>query len=259
MVLLVVAIGVLGLLIGSFLNVVIHRVPAGESVVHPRSRCPQCGTELAARDNVPVVSWLLLRGKCRTCGAPISVRYPLVELGTGLLFAAVAWWCGATWALPAYLYLAAISVALSAIDLDVRRLPNVIVLPSYVVTLALLLVPAIVEGRWADFRTAVLTGVGLYAFYFLLAFIYPAGMGWGDVKLAGVLGLYLGWVSWQLAILATFVAFIVGALVGLLVMVRSGEGRKTKVPFGPFMVIGTWTALFWGQPVIDWYVGSLGG
>jgi leader peptidase (prepilin peptidase)/N-methyltransferase len=258
-VLLVVAIGVLGLLIGSFLNVVIHRVPAGESVVHPRSRCPGCGTELAARDNVPVLSWLLLRGRCRTCGTRISARYPLVELGTAVLFGVVAWWCGPTWALPAYLYLAAISVALSAIDLDVKRLPDAIVLPSYVVALVLLLLPAVLDGGWGHYRTALLTGLGLFAFYFLLAFIYPAGMGFGDVKLAGVLGIYLGWAGWQLAVLATFVAFLLGAVIGLVVMVRSGQGRKTKVPFGPFMVIGTWVALFWGQSVIDWYVGSLGG
>jgi leader peptidase (prepilin peptidase)/N-methyltransferase len=256
--LLVVAVGVLGLLIGSFLNVVIHRVPLGESVVSPRSRCPQCGTELAARDNVPVLSWLLLRGRCRTCSTPISARYPLVELGTGLLFAAVTWWCGATWQLPAYLYLAAIGVALSAIDLDVRRLPDAIVLPSYGVALALLLVPAVAEGRWADLLHAVLTGLALFVFYLVLAVIYPAGMGFGDVKLAGVLGIYLGWVSWPLAILATFAAFLLGSVVGVAVMVRARTGRKTKVPFGPFMIVGTFLALFYGQPVIDWYTSRLG-
>jgi leader peptidase (prepilin peptidase)/N-methyltransferase len=256
---LVVAVGLLGLLIGSFLNVVIHRVPLGESVVRPRSRCPQCGAELKERDNIPVLSWLLLRGRCRSCQAPISPRYPLVELGTGLLFAAVAWWCGPAWQLPAFLYLAAIAVALSAIDLDVKRLPDAIVLPSYVVAFALLLLPAVVEGRWADLLHAVLTGAALFAFYFLLAVIYPAGMGFGDVKLAGVLGLYLGWVSWPLAILATFAAFLLGSVVGIVVIVRGKGGRKTKVPFGPFMLLGTFLALFFGQPVIDWYVSSLGG
>ena len=256
--LLAVAAGILGLLIGSFLNVVIHRVPLGESVVHPRSRCPGCGTELAPRDNVPVLSWVLLRGRCRTCGEPISPRYPLVELGTAVLFAAVAVWCGLSWALPAYLYLAAISVALSAIDLDVRRLPDKIVLPSYVVALVLLLLPSIAEGRWDAYLRAALTGVGLFAFYFLLALIYPAGMGFGDVKLSGVLGIYLGWYSWGLAILATFVAFLLGAVVGVVVMVRTREGRRTKVPFGPFMLVGTFLALFVGQRVIDWYVAGIG-
>jgi leader peptidase (prepilin peptidase)/N-methyltransferase len=252
------AAGLLGLLIGSFLNVVIHRVPRDESVVHPRSRCPECGMELQARDNIPVVSWLVLRGRCRGCGTRISVRYPLVELGTALLFAAVAVWCGLLWQLPAYLYLAAIGVALSAIDLDVRRLPDKIVLPSYVVALVLLLLPAVLEGEWSAYLRAVITGVGLFAFYFLLAVIYPAGMGFGDVKLAGVLGIYLGYYSWGLAIVATFVAFLIGSVVGLVVMVRSKQGRRTKVPFGPFMMLGTFLALFFGQPVIDWYVSSLG-
>jgi leader peptidase (prepilin peptidase)/N-methyltransferase len=257
-VLLALACGFLGLFIGSFLNVVIHRVPAGESVVSPRSRCPGCGTEIAARDNVPVLSWLLLRGRCRSCGEPISARYPLVELLTALLFAAVAVWCGLTWALPAYLYLAAIGVALSAIDLDTKRLPNAIVLPSYPVTVVLLLLPAVLEGRWDDFLRAMLCGLALFAFYFLLAFIYPSGMGFGDVKLSGVLGMYLGWVSWGLVVVGTFVGFLLGAFVGVGVMLVRKGGRKTKVPFGPFMVIGTFLALFFGQPVIDWYTAGLG-
>jgi leader peptidase (prepilin peptidase)/N-methyltransferase len=255
---LIVLSAVVGLVIGSFLNVVIHRVPRGESVVSPRSRCPGCGTEISARDNIPVLSWLLLRGRCRTCGEPISARYPLVELLTGALFAAVTWWAGASWALPAYLYLAAIGVALSAIDLDTKRLPNPIVLPSYVVALVLFLLPAVLDGAWDAYLRAVLAGAALFAFYFLLAFIYPAGMGFGDVKLSGVLGIYLGWVSWALVALGTFAAFLLGAVVGIAVIVGGKGGRKTKVPFGPFMIIGTFLALFFGQSVVDWYAGLIG-
>ena len=255
---LIVLSAVVGLLIGSFLNVVIYRVPRGESVVSPRSRCPGCGTEITARDNIPVLSWLILRGRCRTCGEPISARYPLVELLTGALFVAVTWWAGATWELPAYLYLAAIGVALSAIDLDTKRLPNAIVLPSYVVALVLFLLPAAIDGRWDDYLRAVLAGAALFAFYFLLAFIYPAGMGFGDVKLSGVLGIYLGWISWALVALGTFSAFLLGAVVGIAVIVGGKGGRKTKVPFGPFMVIGTFLALFFGQAVVDWYAGMIG-
>jgi len=140
----------------------------------------------------------------------------------------------------------------------VRRLPDKIVLPSYVVALVLLLLPAVAEGRWDAYLRAALTGVGLFAFYFLLALIYPAGMGFGDVKLSGVLGIYLGWYSWGLAILATFVAFLLGAVVGVAVMVRTKEGRRTKVPFGPFMLLGTFIALFFGQRVVDWYVAGIG-
>jgi leader peptidase (prepilin peptidase)/N-methyltransferase len=256
--LLVASVAVLGLLIGSFLNVVIHRVPLDESVVSPRSRCPRSSSHDATGTLSRAESSIPQRGRCRGCGTRISVRYPLVELGTGVMFGLVAWWCGLSWELPAYLYLAAIGVALSAIDLDVRRLPDKIVLPSYVVTLLLLLLPAVVEGRWDALLRAVLTGVGLFAFYFLLALIYPAGMGFGDVKLAGVLGMYLGWSSWGLAIIATFVAFLLGAVVGVGVMLRTRQGRKTKVPFGPFMIVGTFLALFFGRPVMDWYLSSLG-
>jgi leader peptidase (prepilin peptidase)/N-methyltransferase len=249
---------VVGLLIGSFLNVVIYRVPRGESVVRPRSRCPGCGQEISPRDNIPVVSWLLLRGRCRACGEPISARYPLVELLTGLLFVAVLLWCGVTWALPAYLYLAAVGVALSAIDLDTKRLPNALVLPSYVVALVLFLLPAAIDGAWSSYLRAVLAGLALFAFYFLLAFVYPSGMGFGDVKLAGVIGIYLGWVSWGVVVLGGFAAFLLGAVVGITVMVLGKGGRKTKVPFGPFMVVGAFLALFFGQPLVDWYVSSLG-
>ena len=249
---------VLGLLIGSFLNVVIYRVPRGESVVHPGSRCPGCGKEIRPWDNIPVLSWLLLRGRCRNCGERISVRYPLVELLTGLMFLAVLVWSGVTWQLPAYLYLAAIGVALSAIDLDTKRLPNQIVLPSYVVALVLFLLPAAIDGEWSSYLRAALAGAALFAFYFLLAFIYPAGMGFGDVKLAGVIGIYLGWVSWGIVVIGGFAAFLLGAVVGIGVIVFGKGGRKTKVPFGPFMIVGTFLALFFGQPLVDWYVSRLG-
>jgi leader peptidase (prepilin peptidase)/N-methyltransferase len=250
--------GFLGLFIGSFLNVVIYRVPAGLSVVSPRSRCPRCETEIKAYDNIPVVSWLVLRGKCRSCGEPISVRYPLVELATGILFALTAWWLGPVWELPAFLYLAAIAVALSMIDFDVKRLPDAIVLPSYGVALVLLLLPAVLDGRWDDLLRSVLAGLALFAFYFVLLLVYPSGMGFGDVKLGGVLGIYLGWVSWGLVVIGTFAGFVIGAVVGIVVIATRRGGRKTKVPFGPFMFMGVYVAFAVGQSIVDWYVGSLG-
>lgn len=257
-VLLVAVCGFVGLFIGSFLNVVIYRVPAGESVVAPRSRCPRCETEIKAYDNIPVLSWLILRGRCRSCGEPISVRYPLVELATGALFAWTAWWVGYAWDLPAFLYLAAIAVSLSMIDFDTKRLPDSIVLPSYVVSGVLLALAALLDGRWDDLLRGVLAGLAVFAFYFLLAVIKPGGMGFGDVKLGGILGLYLGWVSWGAVIVGTFAGFVLGAVVGVVVMAAGKGGRKTKVPFGPFMFIGTYLALAFAQPVVDWYVGSLG-
>jgi leader peptidase (prepilin peptidase) / N-methyltransferase len=245
----------LGLLVGSFLNVVIWRVPRGESVVRPRSACPRCGTTLTARDNVPVLSWLLLRGRCRTCGVAISARYPLVELVTAALFAAMALRFGASWELPAYLHLAAISVALSAIDLDVKRLPNAIVLPSYPVAALLLLVPAIADGRWDGYARALLGMAVLFALYLLLALLHPAGMGFGDVKLAGVLGLYLGWLGWSQLLAGAFLGFLLGGLVGGALMMLRRATRKSAIPFGPFMVAGALLAVFAGDALARLYLG----
>jgi len=255
---LIVACGIFGLLIGSFLNVVIYRVPAGESIVSPPSRCPGCGSEIKAYDNIPIISWLLLRGKCRNCGEPISVRYPLVELLTGVLFAVMAWKFGFSWELPAFLFLAAVGVALAAIDLDTRRLPNVITLPAYPVALVLFLLPAILDSRWPDYGRALAAGVILFAFYFLLAFIYPAGMGFGDVKLSGLVGLYLGWLGWGALIVGGFLGFALGAIVGVALMVRGRAGRKTALPYGPFMLLGALIAIFVADPISSWYLGLIG-
>jgi leader peptidase (prepilin peptidase)/N-methyltransferase len=249
---------VFGLVVGSFLNVVIYRVPRGESIVKPRSRCPSCGGEIRGYDNIPVLSWLVLRGRCRDCKAPISVRYPLVELATGLVFVIMTARFGATWDLPAYLYLAAIGVALSMIDFDVKRLPDAIVLPSYVVAGVLLLVPAVVDGAWHDYLRAWLGAAALFVFYFVIRVIYPAGMGFGDVKLAGVLGLYLGWLSWGVLVIGGFLGFMFGAMVGIALIVVGRGGRKSKVPFGPFMVLGAWTAIVVGQWLWDSYTGTIG-
>src|SRR6476469_4129507 len=187
--------GVLGLLIGSFLNVVIWRVPRGESIVRPPSACPGCGTPIAPRDNIPVISWLLLRGKCRNCKEPISARYPAVELLTATLFAVMALKFGLSLELPAYLYLAAVGVALALIDLDVKRLPDVLTLPSYVVAAVLLGIASLNEPHLL--LRAVLGGLAMFGVYFALAFAYPAGMGFGDVKLSGVLGLFTAWLGWD--------------------------------------------------------------
>jgi leader peptidase (prepilin peptidase)/N-methyltransferase len=256
--LLVVVAVVLGLLIGSFLNVVIVRVPAGRSVVRPRSACMTCEQPISERDNIPVLSWLLLRGRSRCCNEPISGRYPLVEAVTGVAFGALAAWLGLSWLLPAMLYLAAISIALTMIDLELFRLPNAIVLPSYPVAAVLLTVPALVEGEPRRLLGAVIAAASLYAFYFLLLIVYPAGMGFGDVKLAGVLGLYLGWFGWEFPVVGTFAGFLLGGLVGLVLMILGRAGRKTQIPFGPYMIVGAWLALAFAAPVTDWYLHSSG-
>jgi leader peptidase (prepilin peptidase) / N-methyltransferase len=255
--LLVLACALLGVLVGSFLNVVVWRVPRGESVAHPPSACPSCGHAIRPRDNVPVLSWLLLRGRCRDCEAPISARYPLVELTTAVLFGLTAWRLGLVWELPAYLYLAAIAVALTLIDLDVRRLPNAIVLPSYVVGAALLLLPAVAAGEWDAYLRALLGALALFDLYFALAFAYPAGMGFGDVKLAGVLGLYLGWLGWGELAVGAFLGFLLGGAWGVALLVARRASRKSAIPFGPFMLGGALVAVFVGGTVSQAYVNLL--
>jgi leader peptidase (prepilin peptidase)/N-methyltransferase len=249
---------VLGLIIGSFLNVVIWRVPRGESIAHPPSHCPVCEEPIAPRDNVPLLSWLLLRGRCRHCRQPISARYPAVELLTGLLFAAVAARFGLTAALPAFLYLAAISVALALIDLDTKRLPNAIVLPSYAVAAALLTAAAAASGEWGSLLRAAAGMAALYAFYFVLVLIYPKGMGFGDVKLAGVLGAYLGWLGWGPLVVGLFLGFFAGGVVGIGLLATKRAGRKSQVPYGPFMLFGALVSVFWGAAIARWYVGTTG-
>jgi leader peptidase (prepilin peptidase) / N-methyltransferase len=257
-VLLVAFAAVLGVVIGSFLNVVIHRVPRGESVVRPPSACPGCGTQIRPRDNVPVLSWLLLRGRCRACGTGISVRYPLVEAGTGLLFAVMALRLGLDPVLPAFLYLAAVGVALALIDIDVKRLPNALTYPSYPVALLLLGLAAVLGSDSGAFVRALLGGVVAFAFYFVLVLAYPAGMGLGDVKLAGVLGLYLGWLGWGVLAAGLFLGFLLGGVLGVLLVALRKGGRKTKVPFGPFMLLGTLVAVLAGQELVDAYVSTTG-
>ena len=253
--------GLLGLAIGSFLNVVIYRVPAGVSIVHPPSRCPGCGSAIRNRHNVPVLGWLSLRGKCADCAASISVRYPLVELATGVLFVAVTVrvvHLHIAAALPAYLYFVAAGLALAFIDFDHRRLPNAIVLPSYVVLAVLLTVASLSSHDWWALARAAISAAALFAIFFAIAFAYPAGMGFGDVKLAGVLGGLLGYVSWSALVVGGFAGFLLGAVVGAFMLALGGGGRKTAMPFGPFMILGALVALFWSGPIAHLYLHLVG-
>ncbi|MDQ1585889.1 MAG: leader peptidase (prepilin peptidase) / N-methyltransferase [Actinomycetota bacterium] len=254
MTLLVLVMAIVGLLVGSFLNVVIWRVPRGESIVSPPSHCPGCDRPVRPRDNIPVLSWLLLRGRCRDCGQRISIRYPLVEAATAAVFAVLTLRIGVDAALPAFLYLGAIGVALAMIDLDVKRLPNSIVLPSYVVGSVLLAAAAFANDDWWTLLRAGLGMVALYGLFFLLALVYPAGMGFGDVKLAGVLGLYLGYLGWAEVVTGGFLGFLFGGVVGGGLMILHRAGRKSQIPFGPFMLAGALVAVLWGGALADLYL-----
>ena len=259
---LLVIVALLGLAIGSFLNVVICRVPVGLSVVRPSSRCPNCDAPIRARHNVPVVGWLVLHGRCADCRTSISPRYPLVELGTGVLFVLVTVWLWNREQLPlapALLYLAALGVALALIDLDVRRLPNVIVLPSYPVLAVLLVVASVGSGDWWALARAGMGAAALFGFYLLLVLVYPAGMGWGDVKLSGLLGAVMGYVGWAALVVGAFAGFFFGAVVAIIAMLLGRAGRKSALPFGPFMIIGAAFGIVLGPWLADVYLGALGG
>lgn len=247
----------LGLVVGSFLNVVIWRVPRGESVALPGSHCPACGHAIRPQDNIPLVGWLLLGGRCRDCRARISARYPLVELTTGVLFAVITAKVGLSWSLPAYLYLTAAAVALALIDIDHHRLPNVIVLPSYPVLGALLLIAVVAESDWSAGLRAVIGAAALFGFYFLLVLVYPAGMGWGDVKLAGVLGLALGYLGWGPLVVGGFLGFALGGVFGVALIAVRRAGRRSAIPFGPFMLAGALAAVLWGAQLANLYLGTL--
>jgi leader peptidase (prepilin peptidase) / N-methyltransferase len=244
------ACALLGLAIGSFLNVVIYRVPQGMSVVTPRSACPSCGTPIAERDNIPVVSWVLLRGRCRHCQAPISIRYPLVELACAGLFAGTAARFGYDWALPAFLALFAGLLALSVIDVETLLLPKRIVWPVSLIVGALLLLAAAVTGQWHYLLVGVACGAAWFALFFLMNLASPRLLGFGDVRLAPVLGLALGWLGVRYVLLGFFAANLIGAGVGVALIVAHRMERQQQMPYGVFLAVGCAVAVFAGPELL---------
>jgi leader peptidase (prepilin peptidase)/N-methyltransferase len=241
--------GCLGAAFGSFLNVVIWRLPRGESVVTPRSSCPGCGTPIRARDNVPVLSWAVLRGHCRDCGAAISARYPLVEALTALLCGVVVLVLGPGPEAWIGLALVLLLVPVTFIDLDHRIIPNTLMAIGAVAAVAL--VAALEPDQLVEHLIAAVAAGG---FLLAAALAYPAGMGMGDVKLAAVLGLFLG----AAVAPAMFAAMLAGSLVGALIIARKGarEGRKTAIPFGPYLAFGGLVGVLCGDALVDWYLHS---
>ncbi|WP_417555198.1 prepilin peptidase [Microbacterium sp.] len=277
--------GVFGLAIGSFLNVVAYRVPAGIPLTR-ESRCPGCDAPIAWWRNVPVVGWLALRGRCADCRMPISIRYPFIELTTGVLFAAVAVGLALTgtaatprfWGILAILEVfAALSVVLTLIDLDVKRLPNAIVLPGWVAVVVLMLVTTLVSGAgpstgsgtqalssgaagldWWPLLRALIGGAALFLLYDIVRWISPRGMGGGDVKLAGLVGTVLGWFGWGALVVGAFAAFALGGVFGIALIIAGRAKRSSGIPFGPWMLAGAWVGILVGERVGEWYAGFLG-
>ncbi|HEY3430921.1 MAG TPA: A24 family peptidase [Rhodocyclaceae bacterium] len=269
----------LGLLIGSFLNVVIHRLPQmmerewaqqcaelrGEeppahdtplSLAQPRSRCPHCGHSITALENIPVLSYLFLRGRCRQCQAAISIRYPLTEALTGLLFGFAAWKLGTGWALLGALLFLSACIALTFIDFDTQLLPDDITLP--LIWLGLLFN---INDVFANLQSAVIGAIAgylsLWAVYWLFKLATgKEGMGYGDFKLLAAIG---AWVGWQMLPLTILLSSLVGALVGIALIVLTRQGRNIPIPFGPYLATAGIIALFWGKPLTQLYLGTLAG
>jgi leader peptidase (prepilin peptidase) / N-methyltransferase len=245
-----------GLVIGSFLTVLVHRVPVGEPVVAPRSRCPSCGTPITARDNVPVVSWLVLRGRCRSCGMPISARYPLIEIATGGLFAATAVRFHDVWVLLAAATFLAALLGLSLIDVEHKILPNRIVYPCLIGYPAYFLI-ARAAGAPVELLHAAIGFLAYGGTMLLVAIVSPKGMGMGDVKLSALIGLVVGAIDLPSVAVAAGLAILLGGI-GAVAALAMGKGRKAAVPFGPFLAAGAALAMFWGPAIADAYIRSIG-
>jgi len=252
---LVVGGAVLGLMIGSFLNVVAYRVPLGLSVVSPPSACPSCQSPIRARDNIPVMGWLLLRGRCRDCSEPIPFRYPLVEAATAAGFAGLALLIGPSWTLPAYWVAAAVAIALTLVDLDHRLIPNAILFPGLAAGWALLVPGALLDGDPWSLARAITGAAAYFGLLLVIAVAARGGFGFGDVKLALLLGTFLAHRSWEALVVGMFAGFVVGGTLGGVLLVTRRAGRKDAMPFGPAMVFGAAVALVWGASIAGWYLG----
>jgi leader peptidase (prepilin peptidase) / N-methyltransferase len=242
-----------GAMAGSFVTVVAHRVPRGEGIVMGRSHCPECDAQIAAYDNIPIVSWLVLRGRCRHCGAPISARYPLTEAGLGALYAGTVLALGTddTGELVLGLVLCTVLMAITLTDLEHRLIPNAIVLVGAVAGLGIVLAFGLDELGERGIAIAAAGGS-----LFLIAMLYPRGLGMGDVKLVAMMAIYLG----RSIAPALLVGFATGAVVGVALIARHGPAaRKHAVPFGPFLALGGVIGLWFGDDMVDWYLDTFTG
>lgn len=237
--------GILGALIGSFLNVCIHRIPRGESIVRPRSRCPHCQTAVRFYDNLPILSFFILRGRCRDCSAPISWRYPLIELINTCGYLFLLWKFGLGWDLLVYALLFSALVVVTFIDLSHQIVPDRITLPGIVV--GAIAAATVLPAGLVNALIGIVLGGGLF---YLIAILSRGGMGGGDIKLIAMIGAFLGWRD---VLLTIFIAALTGSIVGVYLMIVLGKGRKYPVPFGPFLAIGAIVSLYWGPEILTWY------
>jgi len=243
-----------GLAVGSFLNVVVWRLPREKSIVSPSSRCPSCDTPIRPWDNVPVISYLLLRGKCRYCGARISPRYPLVEVLNAGLWALMYWRFGMGWHLPVYLVFVSALVAITFIDLDFQIIPDSITLPGIPLGLlaGIFLLPDPMARMMALGWKSSLGGAALgFGLFYIVAVLSRGGMGGGDIKFMAMVGALMGW---RAVLLTTFLGSLAGSVLGIFLMVVRGKGRKTKIPFGPYLALGALLTLVLGQEIFWWYL-----
>jgi leader peptidase (prepilin peptidase) / N-methyltransferase len=242
---------VFGLAVGSFLNVVIYRVPLGLSVVAPRSSCPSCRHVITARDDIPVVSWVLLRGRCRYCKEPISALYPAVEVLCAALFAGTAARFGHSWVLPAYLALFAGLLALSVIDVQTLLLPKKVVYPLTGIVTILFLVATAAIGVWHQLLVGAICAAVWFVLFFVMNLASPRMLGFGDVRLAPVLGLSLGWLGAGYALLGFFAANLIGAVVGIALIATGRIARQQQIPYGVFLAAGCAVAVFAGPQLLS--------
>ncbi|CAG7601109.1 prepilin peptidase [Leucobacter soli] len=271
----VLAAGILGLILGSFLNVVILRVPRGESLF-PGSRCPKCGRLIRAWQNVPVISWIVLGGRCARCRERISLRYPLIELATGAIFAGVAWWLVSAFGWPgdetlpaiawwltviAYFWFAAAGIALTVIDVEHHRLPDSIVGPAFIVVGVALAAAALLSAdgpEWPRLIWAAVGAAGLFLLYLIIVMVTPNGMGGGDLKLAPVTGIVMGFIGWGALAVGAFAGFALGAVFGICLIIMGRAKRRSPIPFGPFMLLGAWIGIIWGERIMQAYLVLFG-
>jgi len=245
---------IFGSIVGSFLNVCIYRMPRDLSIIWPSSRCPSCNTPIKAYDNIPILSYFLLGRRCRTCQVRISFRYPLVEFLNASLYAIVLWRFGPEWHTLIYFILCSALIVITFIDLDFQIIPDVITLPGIVagfIAGSLLMPDPFMRYSRLGFLSSLIGFLAGGGLYYAIAILSKGGMGGGDIKMMAMVGAVMGWKS---VILTTFLGSFTGAIVGVFLMIFKGKGRKTKIPFGPFLALGVLITLFFGQEIFQWYI-----